>query len=472
MKSNWKNQTIWTGDNLPIMRGMNSESVDLVYLDPPFNSNANYAAPIGSQAAGAAFKDTWGLSDINLAWHGEIKHEHPGLYALLTTAREINGDSMMSYLIYMAIRIMEMKRLLKPTGSIYLHCDPTASHYLKLLMDAIFGKENFRNEIVWKRRHGFSSAVHKSNKYGICTDILLFYGRTNQAVFSPQYSKMHPDYLQYIKKSFRLTDETGRKYQATSLTNPAYRPNLIYEYKGYKPPKNGWMIRREKMEQWDREGRIHFPKSKAGRLRRKSFVDELRGMPVQNIWDDMQQIGSHSGERTGYPTQKPLALLDRIIKASSNEGEMILDPFCGCATACVAAQRLGRQWTGIDISSMAAELVRVRMDDELGMFYEGAHRKDVPLRTDLGQIIRYNDASNKRYLYGEQGGYCNGCEHHFEMRNFHVDHIIAKSNGGTDHISNLQLLCGACNSLKGTKSHEELIVLLTDKGYIKRKKVA
>ena len=147
-KPNWANQTIWTGDCLDIMRGTNSESVDLIYLDPPFNSNANYAAPIGSQAAGAAFKDTWGLDDINLAWHGEIKHEHPGLYDLLNATRQINGDSMMSYLIYMAIRVMEMRRLLRPTGSIYLHCDPTASHYLKLMLDDLFGRQRFRNEIV------------------------------------------------------------------------------------------------------------------------------------------------------------------------------------------------------------------------------------------------------------------------------------------------------------------------------------
>ena len=176
--ANWSNQTIWTADNLEIMRGMNSASVDLIYLDPPFNSKANYAAPIGSKAAGAAFKDTWGLDDVNLAWHGEIKHEHPGLYSLLTTTREIHGDSMMSYLIYMAIRIMEMRRLLKVTGSIYLHCDPTASHYLKLLMDAVFGRTNFRNEIVWAYR---GREMHLSAKFNAKHDILFFYAASSVA---------------------------------------------------------------------------------------------------------------------------------------------------------------------------------------------------------------------------------------------------------------------------------------------------
>ena len=452
---NWANRTIWTGDNLPIMRGMNSESVDLIYLDPPFNSKANYAAPIGSRAAGAAFKDTWTLSDVDAEWINLIEAKHPALYRVLLAAMT---DSDKSYLAYMAARLLEMRRLVKPTGSIYLHCDPTMSHYLKLVMDAIFGRRNFRNEITWKRRHGFSSAVHKSNRFGVCTDILLFFAASDATEFFPQYSKDHPAYLAYIEKSFRLVDENGRRYQATSLTNPAYRPNLIYEYKGYPPPKNGWMISREKMEQWDREGRIHFPKSTSGRLRRKSFTDELKGMPIQNIWDDIQQIGSHSSERVGYPTQKPLALLRRVIAASSNPGDVILDPFCGCATALIAAEELQREWIGIDISTKAAELIQLRMRDELGLFYDGAHRTDVPKRTDLGDLPPYR--SHKPTLYGLQEGDCAGCGAHFEARHLEVDHIISRRKGGTDHIDNLQLLCGSCNRIKGDRGMEYLRVKL------------
>ena len=280
---NFADKTIWTGDNLDILRGMNSESVDLVYLDPPFNSNRNYAAPVGSKAAGAAFKDTWTLSDLDVAWMGLIADEQPAMYQVLQTAGLTHGKGMQSYLCMMGVRLLEMRRVLKETGSIYLHCDPTASHYLKLLMDAVFGAANFRNEVTWKRRHGFSSAVHKSVRFGICTDILLFYAKSDAAELFAQYNKDTHDYQKYIEKNFTNIDETGRRYQATSLTNPAYRPNLIYEYKAYMPPSNGWMITKEKMEQWDAESRIHFPKSKTGRLRRKSFADELKGMPIQNL---------------------------------------------------------------------------------------------------------------------------------------------------------------------------------------------
>ena len=458
---NWQNQTMWTGDCLNIMRGMNSESVDLIYLDPPFNSNANYAAPIGSKAAGAAFTDTWGLDDINLAWHGEIKADYPGLYALLTATREIHGDSMMSYLIYMAIRIMEMGRLLKPTGSIYLHCDPTASHYLKMLMDAVFKPGNFRSEITWKR----TSAHNDAKGLGQVYDVVLYYAKTQKKKTWNLVTVPHDP--GYVARNFRHNDARGqyRLHEIIRTASMGERPNLAYEYKGYTP-RWGWRMVKEKLAALDADGRLVW--SKTGRPYRKTYLG--RGQSLTNLWIDIPT--ALGNERQGYPTQKPLALLRRIIQSSSNSGDMILDPFCGCATACVAAQSLNRQWVGIDMSPKAADLVQSRMREELGLFFSGTHRDKPPIRTDLGKIIRYNDMRNKKYLYGEQGGYCNGCETHFEMRHLQVDHIIAKSLGGTDHISNLQLLCGSCNTIKGTKSQEELIVALTDKGYIKRKMAA
>ena len=464
---NFVDKTIWTGDNLHILRGMNSACVDLIYLDPPFNSNQNYSAPIGSKAAGAAFKDTWTLSDLDVAWMGLIADEQPATANLLRTAGLTHGKGMQSYLTMMAVRLMEMHRVLKSSGSLYLHCDPTASHYLKMLMDAIYGQGNFRNEVTWKRRHGFSSAVHKSKKFGVCTDILLFYAKSEETKFYPQYNTNSLEYQTYVEKYFTQIDEDGRRYQANNLTNPDYRPNLIYEYKGYPSPENGWTVTKEKMEQWDKEGRIHFPKNQNGRLRRKSFSDELKGMPLQNLWDDIQMVSPRSKEGTGYPTQKPLALLERIIQASSNEGDVILDPFCGCATACVAADKLNRKWVGIDLSPKAVELVGMRLQTAMGsLFHHGyvTARTDIPQRTDIEKPKPYRE--NKHILFGQQEGLCNGCRGDFPFKLYEVDHIVPKSKGGTEHLGNLQLLCGHCNKIKGDKPQEYLIAQLKDLAYV------
>lgn len=395
------------------MRGMNSDTVDLIYLDPPFNSNADYAAPIGSEAAGAEFKDTWGLDDINLAWHGLIKHEHPGLYGMLLATQKIHGDSMMSYLIYMAPRIIEMKRLLKPTGSIYLHCDPTASSYLKLTMDAVFGKQNFRNEIIWC----YSISGRSKRFFAKKHDTILLYTKSEKGFWGDYRISVSEEYLE---SHYRQVDEQGRRCRIRTDAGKT---------------------------------RIYYPEE---------------GM-ICNDWWEIPYLNSMSKERIGYPTQKPLILLERIITASSNEGDMVLDPFCGCATACIAAERLGRQWVGIDISAKAADLVEMRMEKDLGLFWQGMHRRDTPERDDLGDVPAYNSTQNKKWLYGEQGGHCNACEHHFEMRHFDVDHIVLKSKGGTDHISNLQLLCGNCNSIKGNRPQEWLLSRLLEKDYIKRR---
>ena len=375
-KPNWKNQTIWTGDCLDIMRGMNTESVDLIYLDPPFNSKANYAAPIGSKAAGAAFKDTWGLNDINLAWHGLIKADYPALYDLLVAVRSVHGDSMMSYLIYMAVRIMEMRRLLTLSGCLYLHCDPTASHYLKLVMDSIFGAKRFRSEISWKRFNFHADA----KRFGALTDTILLYARGDSHTFNTirvPYSK------EYIKSKFKKDPESQRLFALDNLNPPGGR-GPVYEFCGVT---KAWRFTEEKMLQLLQEGRI-YTASRVPRLKR--FLDEMPGQAVGNIWLDIPPVNSQAKERVGYPIQKPLALLRRIIEASSNENDMVLDPFCGCATACIAAETHQRQWAGIDISPKAADLVKSRMQDELGLFYNGIHRTDVPKRTDLGEVPKYN----------------------------------------------------------------------------------
>ena len=455
-QANYTNRTIWTGDNLPIMRGMNSESVDLIYLDPPFNSKANYAAPIGSAAAGAEFKDTWTLTDIDEAWLTLLsdKPQQKVLWRVIQTAMS-NSDK--SYLIYMAVRLLEMKRLLKPTGSVYLHCDSTMSHYLKLLMDAVFGRKNFRNEIVWKRHvsvHG--SFQHAPKQWGSLTDVLLFYSKTSKFELTP-YREMTT--AERSEKFQFLDENTGRRYYDDSAhiwnsQNMGARPNLCFEWRGFRNPHaSGWRLSKERLEEEYQKGNIVIQEN--GKLQRRKYEDEFRGTPLGNLWADISP--APISERTGYPTQKPLALLERIIKASSNEGDMVFDPFCGCATSLVAADRIERQWVGIDISELAVKLVERRIKDDQGLFQDITPRTDNPRRTDLGKLSLYNSLDNRKFLYGEQAGHCNGCKTHFQMQHLTIDHIIALSKGGTDHIENLQLLCAHCNSVKGNRGQEYLI---------------
>ncbi|MDE0699549.1 MAG: site-specific DNA-methyltransferase [Acidimicrobiaceae bacterium] len=310
MEPNFVNRTIWTGDNLDILRGINSETADLIYLDPPFNSNRNYAAPIGSKASGAAFKDTWTTSDLDVESASYIADEHPAVSCLLSAAKVVHSTGMQAYLTMMAVRLLEMQRILKPSGSIYLHCDPTASHYLKQLMDAVFGHDQFRNEIVWCYSSGGASKKRFSRKH----DVLLLYGRERDVVHN------------VIRVAYATPDVEGR---------PGFHP----------------------------EGKM-----------------------LQDWWTDIGIISTTGSERSGYPTQKPLKLLERIITASSNENDVVLDPFAGCATTCVAAEKLNRQWVGIDLSCKSAELVGERLRDEIGDSFQASvtTRTDIPQRTDIG----------------------------------------------------------------------------------------
>lgn len=368
---------LYFGDNLDIMKKLyhqehQKEFIDLIYVDPPFNSKRNYNVLFESvemddtKAQKEAFADTWSnvgyIDTLN-----EIKGIDLNLFNFLNALDNINiSKSAISYLATMGIRIWYMHKLLKPTGSFYLHCDPTMSHYLKIVCDLVFGEKNFRNEIIWKRRTGTNSSVHNAKQFGNTSDILLFYTKGKQWIFNSLYSFDDPTYQSYVDKFFIYTDENGRKFRLADLSNPAPRPNLMYEYKGFKPPANGWAISREKMEQFEKEGRLSFPKNIDGRIQRKRFLDELKGKPVQNIWDDIQALSPFSQEKLGYPTQKPEALMERIIQASSKEGDLIADFFCGCGTTISAAQKLNRQWIGSDISHLAIKLISKRLVDSYG----------------------------------------------------------------------------------------------------------
>ena len=450
---NFVDKTIWTGDNLDILRGINSECVDLIYLDPPFNSNRDYAAPVGSKAAGAAFQDTWHLSDLDVAWMGLIADEQPAMAHTLKAAGLAHGKGMQSYLTMMAVRLLEMRRVLKPTGSIYLHCDPTASHYLKMLMDSIFGQGNFRNEITWQR----TGAHNDPQRYGAVSDRLVFYTKSDEWTWNIQHT---PYSEAYVKQRYRYDDGDGRLHWRNTMTAAGPGPSKVFRGEPMAPPPGThWRFSQEQIDRMELENRIYY--SASGTPYVKSYLDERKGRPVQDIWNDI--VMSKSGkERIGYPTQKPLALLERIIRASSNEGDVVLDPFCGCATACIAADKLNRQWVGIDISPKAVELVNERLMAPtplgIGPMFHNRYvtiRTDIPKRTDIAAPLHYRQ--NKHVLFGQQEGRCAGCRMDFPFKIFEVDHVIPQARGGTDHLENLQLLCPHCNRIKGDRPQEYLL---------------
>ena len=459
--TNFADRTIWTGDNLDILRGLNSASVDLIYLDPPFNSNRNYAAPVGSAAAGAAFKDTWALSDLDVAWMGLIADEQPAMYQVLQAAGLTHGKGMQSYLCMMAVRLLEMRRVLKEIGSIYLHCDPTASHYLKLLMDSIYGERNFRSEIIWKRTSAHNDGAQGRRQHGRVHDIIVFYANSGEWTWNPIFTDYDRDYVDRFYR--HVEPETGRRYRLSDITGRggAAKGNPEYEVMGVT---RYWAYSRENMRALIDAGRI--VQTRPGAVPAyKRYLDEMPGVPLQDLWVDIGPLAPQAKERIGYPTQKPLALLERIIKASSNEGDVVLDPFCGCATACVAAENLGRRWIGIDISPKAVELVNMRLQQSMGDLFHNrlvTARTDIPRRTDIDAPVPYRQ--NKHVLFGQQEGRCNGCHSEFPFRNFTIDHIIPENRGGTDHIENLQLLCGHCNSVKGDRPQEYLVARLRELG--------
>jgi len=467
---NFASGTVWTGDNLPVLRGMNSECVDLIYLDPPFNSNRTYEAPIGSKAAGASFKDMWTLDDVDVHEHGELADRNPAAYAVIEAARQAHGKGMMSYLIFMAVRLMEMRRVLKPTGSVYLHCDDTASHYLKLLMDGIFGSSNFCNELSRKR----TSAHSDAKRFGRVSDRILFYGLDGKRVWNTQYSPLSDA---YIARDYRHRDANGR-YRVGDLTGPGLSEGESGRpWRGYDPGANGrhWSVPKtggyaawlnenlipgyadmkgvqERLDALSGAGLVDWTAKGYPRLKR--YLAASRGEAATDFIPDIPDPNNRSKEFQNYPTQKPLALMERIIKASSDRGDMVLDPFCGCATALVAANRLSRKWAGVDLSPLAVKLVNDRITDDRGPLWGSVNALAAPPeRTDLGKLPNYR--THRHRLYGEQEGVCAGCATHFPFRVMDVDHILPRSRGGTDAAGNLQLLCSGCNRSKGSRTMAE-----------------
>ncbi len=493
-EANFQNRTLYHGDNLDFLRGMNSETVHLIATDPPFNKNRDFHATPDSLARGARFSDRWSWErDVHEEWTDSIKDDWPAVWEVIDAALAAYGKDMGAFLCWLGVRLMEMHRVLRADGSLYLHCDPTASHYIKAMLDAIFGRKNFRNEIVWKR----TWAHNDPNRYGRISDSLFYYTKGDDYIWNRQYTPYSED---YIRKFFRYKDERGR-FRAVTLTGPKVSSGESGStWRGYSPTSSGrsWSVPKrivqkiggdlslswpisERLDLLDKHGYIYWP-PKGSVPHFKQYLLEMPGVPVQNMWVDVDRISPHSKERTGYPTQKPLALYERIIRASSNEGDIVLDPFCGCATTPVAAEQLKRQWVGMDIWDGARDIVLQRLQDEWLFTSEGAKAADAPplfphtvsikteppTRTDDNEIaaptlklriqrpvapwqkISHRDMMNiLAEAQGSGGGViCGGCGRVLEREFMQLDHITPKSDRGENHILNRILLCGPCNRRK------------------------
>ena len=430
---NFQNRTLYHGDNLDFLRGMNSETVHLIATDPPFNKNRDFHATPDSLAKGARFSDRWSWErDVHEEWTDNIKDDWPAVWEVIDAARAAYGDDMGAFLCWLGVRLMEMHRVLRQDGSLYLHCDPTASHYIKAMLDAIFGWKNFRNEIVWHYSGWNKKLKHKLESRH---DTIFFYAKSPNNVFN-------------------------------GLSRPW---NSIEEY----------VVKRKQKVREDESGNKYVLSDAGGGKRIKRYLSDAMeyGVPLDNVWP-IDKLNNSAKENTGYPTQKPLALYERIIRASSNPGDFVLDPFCGCATTPVAAERLGRQWVGMDIWDGARDIVLQRLQEdwlftpdeaEHKMFPHVVHVETAPPeRTDDDEIAaptlrlriqrpvepwqKISHSSMMNVLAAAQGTgggvICAGCGRVLEREFMQLDHITPKADRGANDILNRILLCGPCNRRK------------------------
>jgi len=505
VKLNVKNRTLFHGDNLNFLRGINSDCIDLIATDPPFKKDRDFHATPDSLAAGASFQDRWSWKDdVEQEWIDQVTDDYPLLMGAIETARYAHSDGMGAFMCFMAVRLIEMRRVLKPSGSIYLHCDPTASHYLKAIMDAIFGHKNFVNDIVWRR----ATSHNDAGRFGNITDNILLYAKMNSKRYWDGQSITTEKTPKNMEESYPMRDKRGR-YRSADLSGPLHNaergaPSTLpwRKYDVYKlgrcwsVPKTGayadFISKKfipgysdikgvhDRLDALDKAGLIHHPTSgKWPGLKRYAIADT--GNPPQNII--LEPIGftnyNKSEEVTGYATQKPLALYSLFIKASCPKKKgIVLDPFAGCATTLVAAEKLKRQWIGMDIWDDAHEMVIDRLKKEVFLSGPGGDKggrlitegeitytKEPPKRTDDGEEavpflktklkvaepkgVKRTRAEMLEFLLSQHGSKCQGCDREFDdARYLELDHNTPRSQGGLNHISNRILLCGPCNKVK------------------------
>lgn len=479
---NFPDNAIYELDNLDVLRGMNSETADLIATDPPFNTKRNRAGTAGFYVDNwkwgdeGRLPDQWAWNEVHPVWLEEIKDDNPALHDVIQAARSCHGEDIAAFLCFLSVRLLAMHRVLKPTGSLYLHCDHTANAYIRMALDAIFGAKNFRNEVVWKRTQAHSN----SNKYGTVTDSIFYYVKGK-----PTWNRLYHERSEAELKEYRK-DILGRLYKTNDLTAPSPAPSRMFEWRGTNP-KNGWRYSLEKLEElWAQELIKKDPQGRPLKRGHIQYLDEMPpGPPLQNLWTDIEKIGNTAHERTGSPDQKPLALYERIILASSNPGDLVLDPFAGCATTIMAARKHGRRWVGIDrrkdarfhvvcrmmgIKAKDAEELQKRPDlvdwlNEQLAKHEAHFFTEPPVRTDEGEhaapalgpvftvpkkppTIPHREM--KEYLVETFGLRCWGCDFVApDERHLQLDHVDPKSDGGSNDLDNRALLCGPCNIAKG-----------------------
>ena len=510
---NLRNRTIYIGDNLPRLRGIDSESVDLIYLDPPFNSRGEYQWPIGTEDPGAeveitdeadlsdedlerlinaanqaAFKDAFTLDDLDTSLLQELLDNGEPVGYLIATAGQGVGSGTQAYLTFMWERLVELRRILKPTGNIYLHCDDTEGAWLGVLMDVVFGRENFRNQITWRR----TSSHRSRRRFGRIADTLIFYGKSDDALFDADGAARALDRSYIAKEYNRGRGDPRGRWRRSDLTGAGLAEGESGEaWGGYSPAEIGrhWSAPRAtgegdyadwiaenviegyetidgvhaRLDALDEHGLIHWTRTGTPELKR--YLAATEGQVPGTIWTDINPVVAGSKEWQPWDTQKPVALLERVIAASSKEGDLILDPFCGCATACVAAERLHRQWVGMDRSPRAGMLVRKRLREQDEGIAIWAHdvqvTRAIPVRTDDNGEPPLSKAELKRILFerqqadGSDLAACAaaelGCPHILPIELFELDRLRPGSAGGEYTLANTQLLCGRCNRTKGNR---------------------